>query len=175
MVFPLHIQFPSSGWGGDVSGIQTKLFCDADIEYWALTAIASNMWCSKRSVSSCHRGKFWAIALKGSCRRKYRDSDGSAPVNKILNLLYHFFVMSAVGLVAAGGSAYSGGTSVKQSDVTLLKIGVLMMLIAWTILAAWAIISLRSIPEKRMVRTYANGTKVPHYLLLLIHSTNRVR
>jgi hypothetical protein len=79
----------------------------------------------------------------------------------ILVLLFDFFLMSGLGLICAGASAFKATTTkANPTDVTLLKIGIFVFLIGWVMLSGWSLASLSPSQATPDSPTYTDGSKV---------------
>jgi len=87
----------------------------------------------------------------------------------ILVLLFDLFLMSGLGLICAGASAFKVTAKANQTDLTLLKIGIIIFLIGWIILCAWSLASLLSSQRTPNSPTYEDASKVRfiHYSSIL--------
>ena len=81
---------------------------------------------------------------------------------------FHLVVVSGLGLVASSSSAFRGG-DVKSSTLTLLKIGVVILLVSWVILCAWVLASFLPSQQTRAAPGYVGGTKVRTFQLHSMH------
>ncbi|KAH8654557.1 hypothetical protein BGZ60DRAFT_568364 [Tricladium varicosporioides] len=72
--------------------------------------------------------------------RHYYNKNSDKKLEGLAVLSYHFFVVTALALVASGASALSNSTSAPPptSKLTLLKIGIVILLLAWLLLVAVA-------------------------------------
>jgi len=73
--------------------------------------------------------------------------------------IFHFFVVAGLGIVASGASAFSG-VDVKSSRLTMLKVGIIILLLAWVILCIWSLLSLLPTQQTPDAPGYVGGTKV---------------
>lgn len=79
----------------------------------------------------------------------------------------HFLVASAIGLVAAGASALAQPNA-KPSSLVLVKVGIVILLLSWFIIAMVAMISFLDGHDQHKnnqrgaakTKQYSNGTKV---------------
>jgi hypothetical protein len=74
-------------------------------------------------------------------------------------VIFHLIVVTGLGCVASGASAFKG-VNVKPSDLTLLKVGIIILLLSWVVLCLWSLFSL--LPGQRTVDAlgFVGGTKV---------------
>jgi hypothetical protein len=72
--------------------------------------------------------------------------------------IFHFIVLTGLGLVASGASAFKG-VDVKPIDLTLLKVGITILLLTWVVLCIWSLLSL--LPSQRTIDApgFVGGTK----------------
>jgi hypothetical protein len=63
--------------------------------------------------------------------------------------------------MVSGASAFKG-VNVKPSTLALLKVGIIILLLAWIVLCAWSLLSL--LPSQRTFSApgFVGGTKVNH-------------
>ncbi len=58
-------------------------------------------------------------------------------------ICYHTLVVVGIVLIAIGASAIEGSNAApKSSDETLLKVGIVVLLVAWVVLVGWVGLSL---------------------------------
>jgi hypothetical protein len=96
-------------------------------------------------------------------RRNYRNSNLRGSREWPLVAIFHLIVITGLGIVASGASAFSG-VDVKSSTLTLLKVGIIILLLSWVVLCIWSLVSL--LPSQQTVDApgYSGGTKVRSYL-----------
>jgi hypothetical protein len=72
--------------------------------------------------------------------------------------IFHLIVLTGLGLVASGASVFKG-VDVKPINSTLLKIGIIILLLTWVVLCVWSLFSL--LPSQRTVDApgFVGGTK----------------
>ncbi|RDL41039.1 Uncharacterized protein BP5553_01018 [Venustampulla echinocandica] len=105
--------------------------------------------------------------------RHYRNARLRKNFEWTLVGLYHLLVAAGVGLVAAGASAVNknSGTAPKQSDVTILKVGITTLLVSWSLVCIWAVFSLLPSQKTTPALGYIPGTKILFVVLLSLPFT----
>ena len=77
--------------------------------------------------------------------------------------IFHLIVLTGLGIMVSGASAFKG-VNVKPSTLALLKVGIIILLLAWIVLCAWSLLSL--LPSQRTISApgFVGGTKVIHII-----------
>jgi hypothetical protein len=99
--------------------------------------------------------------------RYYRNSNLRRIREWPLVAIFHLIVITGLGIVASGASAFSG-VDVQPSTLTLLKVGIIILLLSWVILCAWSLLSLLPGQQTVDAQGYFGGTKVSDSLLPLM-------
>lgn len=73
--------------------------------------------------------------------------------------MYHLTVAAGVGILATGASSLEGDNPT-ESDFTMLKVGIAILVAAWAVLVAWATITLLRPGRGAPSSTQAAATKV---------------
>jgi hypothetical protein len=75
--------------------------------------------------------------------------------------IFHLIVLTGLGIMVSGASAFKG-VNFKPSTLVFLKVGIIILLLAWVVLWAWSLFSL--LPSQRTVSApgFVGGTKVRH-------------
>jgi len=110
--------------------------------------------------------------------RTYRHPARNPAFEWMLIAMYHFGIMTAIGLVATGASGLAS-TDPKSIDAVLLKIGIILILIGWVVLVGGAIFSAGPSQYSAKVLGFDGGSmllrgvilSLPFTLLRLIFST----
>ncbi|KAH6989589.1 hypothetical protein BKA56DRAFT_576080 [Ilyonectria sp. MPI-CAGE-AT-0026] len=89
--------------------------------------------------------------------RVYRNRDLDPKIEWIKVLLYHFHVTGGVALLAIGASRLQGSNPA-PSDMTLVKVGLAILTVAWVVLAGWAGVSLRPLASLNVANPQRAGT-----------------
>ncbi|KAE9380391.1 hypothetical protein N431DRAFT_522467 [Stipitochalara longipes BDJ] len=96
--------------------------------------------------------------------RYYRNSNLRGSREWPLVAIFHLIVITGLGIVASGASAFSG-VNVKPSTLTLLKVGIIILLLSWVILCVWSLLSM--LPSQQTVDApgHVGGTKLLYAVL----------
>jgi len=78
--------------------------------------------------------------------------------------IFHLTVLAGLGLVASGASAFNGA-DIKPTDLTLLKVGIIILLITWVILCIWSLFSLLLSQRTVEAPGFVGGTKILYVVL----------
>lgn len=97
--------------------------------------------------------------LTAFARSVYRNRDLDPKIEWIKVLLYHFHVTGGVALLAIGASRLQGSNPA-PSDLTLVKVGLAILTVAWAVLAGWAGVSLRPLASLNVANPQRAGTMV---------------
>jgi hypothetical protein len=73
--------------------------------------------------------------------------------------MFHLVVLTGLGLIASGASAFKG-VDVKPGTLTLLKVGIIILLLSWVLLCAWSFLSLLPSQSTPDAPGFVGGTKV---------------
>ena len=77
--------------------------------------------------------------------------------------IFHLIVMAGLGIVASGASAFSGG-NVNSSKSTMVKVGIIILLLSWVVLCIWSLLSLLPNQQTADAPGFCGGTKVRQIL-----------
>jgi len=102
--------------------------------------------------------------------RHYRTSNLGGKVEWVLVLIYHILVASGVGLIGAGSSAFTAKDP-SSNDLTLLKVGIIILLVSWVLVCLWTPFSLFQTPGPINSPRYLKGTQLLYAVLVTIPFT----
>lgn len=96
--------------------------------------------------------------------RNYRNTNLRKATEWPIVANFHLIVLTGLGIMVSGASAFKG-VNVKPSTLTLLKVGIIVLSLAWVVLCAWSILSL--LPSQRTVSApgFVGGTKLLYAVL----------
>jgi hypothetical protein len=98
-------------------------------------------------------------------RRQARNLKWRRALEWLCVIQFHFVVVAGVALVVIGVVKVTGPNP-KASDETLMKVGVIIILICWVVLVGWTAFAFLSSGYDRRTPAYAPGTKVNHTSVL---------
>lgn len=75
------------------------------------------------------------------CRRHYLRTDKGPKHGWFYVLVYKLFVLSGLAILAVGTSALQSDEA-KESDFTLVKVGISIITVAWIVSVWWAMLTL---------------------------------
>ncbi|KAF4630269.1 hypothetical protein G7Y89_g7871 [Cudoniella acicularis] len=77
---------------------------------------------------------------------------------------YHFIVITGLALIVCGSSAFKGG-AVSSGTLALLKVGIIVLLLAWVVLIIWGLFSLLLSQRTKDTPGFSGGTMLLYAVL----------
>jgi len=102
--------------------------------------------------------------------RHHRASNSNGKAEWILVLFYHILVASGVGLIGAGSSAFDTEDP-SPNDLTLLKVGIIILLVCWVLVCFGTVFSSFHTPRNRNTPGYPRETQLLFAVLLTLPFT----
>lgn len=92
-------------------------------------------------------------------RRYYRNSNLRGDREWPLVAIFHLIVLAGLGCVASASSAFKA-VDVKPGSLTLLKVGIIILLLTWVVLCIWSLLSLLPSQQTMNAPGFIGGSKV---------------